>query len=97
MISRTNVSLKKLKEIMNRDLRKRRLKLPRKKRKKAKRRLSIKIRDGRKNIQIGGKKYRLVAVKKRARPKSKTGRRSTARHRTPPRDSKGRFRKRRRR
>ncbi|MBA7607305.1 hypothetical protein ES703_14464 [subsurface metagenome] len=73
----------------------------RKKRKKGKRRLSVKIRDGRKTIQVGGKKYRMVAVKKRAkkrgRPKSKTGRRSTARRRLPPRDSKGRFKKRRRR
>jgi len=76
---------------------KRRLKLA----KKRKRRLSVKIRNGRKRIQIGGKKYTLVPVgtrtKKRGRPKSKTGRRSTVRSRTPPRDKKGRFRKRKKR
>jgi len=92
VISRTTVSLKKLREIMNRDLRKRRPKLRRKKRKKPKRRLSIKIRDGRKNIQIGGKKYRLVAVKKRTKKPAR--KRKRTRTGLPPRDSKGRFRKR---
>ncbi|MBA7659364.1 hypothetical protein ES703_67341 [subsurface metagenome] len=63
--------------------------------KKYKRRLSVKISDGRKRIQIGGKKYRLVPVgkiaKKRGRP-SKAKRKRT-RKGLPPRDSKGRFRK----
>jgi len=95
MISRTTISLKKLREIMKRDLTKRRSKLPRKKRKKAKRRLSVKIRDGRKNIQIGGKKYRLVSVKKRTKKPAR--KRKRMRTGLPPRDSKGRFRKRRRR
>ena len=91
MISRTTVSLKKLREIMNRDLKKRRLKLPRKKRKKPKRRLSVKIRDGRKRIQIGGKKYTLTPVGKRTKKPARQ--RKRIRRRTPPRDSKGRFRK----
>jgi len=94
MISRTTISLKKLRKIMTRDLRKGRPKLPRKKRKKAKRRLSVKIRDGRKNIQIGGKKYRLVAVKKRTKKPAR--KRKRMRTGLPPRDSKGRFRKRKR-
>jgi len=72
---------------------KRRVGRPRKKKrvvkkKKGRRRLQVKILDGRKRIQIGGKKYKLTAVGK----KSKKGSRK---RRTPPRDSKGRFRKRR--
>jgi len=72
--------------------------MPKKKRKKPRRRLSVKIRNGRKRIQIGGKKYTLTPVgtrrKKRVgRPKKRKATRLRKR-RTPPRDSKGRFRKR---
>jgi len=92
VISRTNISLKKLREKL-------RGKPVRKKRKKRKRRLSVKIRDGRKRIQIGGRKYTLTPVgtkrKKRGRPSK--AKRKRVRSGLPPRDSKGRFRKRRKR
>jgi len=88
VISRTNISLKKLREEL-------RGKPVRKKRKKARRRLSVKIRDGRKRIQIGGRKYTLTPVG--TRPKKRGRKRKKIRSGLPPRDSKGRFRKRKKR
>jgi len=84
VISRTTISLKKL-----------RGKAVRKKRKKRKRRLSVKIRDGRKRIQIGGRKYTLTPV--RTRTKKPGRKRKRIRSGLPPRDSKGRFKKRKKR
>lgn len=69
------------------------------KRKKPRRRLSVQIRNGRKRIQIGGKKYTLTPVgtkrKKRVGRPRKRKAAGSRKRRTPPRDSKGRFRKRR--